>query len=81
MNRNIMKICLGDNVKPIYTSLLTELRQPAPHKGVVDIMLNGDCIVIEINSDTISGLRALTNSFLYLIHAAYSTLTEVDSIN
>ncbi len=33
-------------------------------------------MVISIRSGELSGLRAITSSFLYLAHAAYSSLTS-----
>jgi KEOPS complex subunit Pcc1 len=69
-----LKLCLGKYSTPIYTALLAEVNQPSPEKGTVSIGLEEDCIVLHIKSETISGLRALINSFLLLVHASYSSL-------
>ncbi len=70
------KLCLGESVKPVYRALLAEVNQPAPEKGVVSLDIEGDCIVMRIEAKNISGLRALSNSFLQLAYAAYSSIKE-----
>jgi len=71
-------LCLGPKVKHIYNALIVEAAQPQPHKGVVNVRAtsDGECLVMEIKSSSLSGLRALTNSFLYLVHASYSALSS-----
>ena len=71
-----IRLCLREYAKTVYEALLAETRQRAPQKGVVSIVLDGDCLVISIRSGELSGLRAITSSFLYLAHAAYSSLTS-----
>ncbi|MEB3816492.1 MAG: hypothetical protein LRS46_00915 [Desulfurococcales archaeon] len=59
----------------ITLSLKTEARQPAaPAKGVVEIKEEDGCISVVIESDSLSGLRALFNSYAYLIHAAWESV-------
>jgi tRNA threonylcarbamoyladenosine modification (KEOPS) complex Pcc1 subunit len=70
------KFCLGEHARSLYTSLLAELEAPSPDKGEVKIRLEGDCLILYINSPSLSGFRALSNSFLLLIHAAYSAIVE-----
>ncbi len=71
-----VRLCLGEYARPVYEALLAETRQRAPQKGVVSVALDGDCVVISIRSGELSGLRAITSSFLYLAHAAYSSLAS-----
>ena len=72
-----IKLCLGDSVRHVFRSLIAEASQPSPEKGRATISLEGDCVVISIESNTISGLRALTNSFLLLAYASYSSLKTI----
>jgi tRNA threonylcarbamoyladenosine modification (KEOPS) complex Pcc1 subunit len=58
----------------VFDALAAEMSQPAPEKGRVEVALEGDCLVIRVHSGTLSGLRALLNSFLYLAYAAYGSL-------
>lgn len=71
-----IRLCLREYTRPVYEALLAETRQRAPQKGMVSVALDGDCIVITIRSGELSGLRAIMSSFLYLAHAAYSSLTS-----
>lgn len=68
-----IKIC-NSLYRTLVASLKTEISQPQPGKGKVIMNDEGGCLVLKIVSNNISGLRALTNSFLYLLHAAFSTL-------
>ncbi len=70
----LFKICLEEYTEPIYEALKAEEGQSAPEKGTVKITRDGDCISIIIESADLSGLRALSNSYLLLLHAAYSSL-------
>ena len=79
MKVNIM-LCLGEYSLMVYRALLAEEKQPAPEKGRVKLSLSGGCLGILVESDSLSGLRALTNSFLLLAHAAYSVLREAESV-
>jgi len=74
MIRGEYRLCLGDNTRPIYKALLAEMRTPSPEKGRVSVSIKQDCLVLEISSQSFSGFRALTNSFLLLVHAAYSAI-------
>ena len=73
-------LCLGGYSERVYRALLAEERQPAPEKGRVKLGLSDGCLEISIESNSISGLRALANSFLLLAHAAYSALREAESV-
>ncbi|MCE4620088.1 MAG: hypothetical protein F7C33_03590 [Desulfurococcales archaeon] len=70
------RLCLGDDARPIYKALLAEVRAPSPEKGEVSVSIERGCLVLEISSQSLSGFRALTNSFLLLVHAAYSAISE-----
>ncbi len=77
--KGLVKIRICDPVAPVLmSSLRVEASQPQPQKGNVNIKVENECLVVEISSNSISGLRALTNSFLYLIHAALSSLRSVE---
>jgi tRNA threonylcarbamoyladenosine modification (KEOPS) complex Pcc1 subunit len=65
----IFKICVGNVANALYRSLIAEVNQEAPKKGKVSIEYNNDCLYLTISSDTLSGLRALSNSYLNLIYA------------
>ncbi|MCE4602473.1 MAG: hypothetical protein F7C08_03400 [Desulfurococcales archaeon] len=78
MNKATYIICIP-HAEEVEKALRAELGQPAPQKGRVRIRVEDGCLVIEIESPTLSGLRALSNSFLYLAHAAYSSLEATSS--
>ena len=78
MYRMQARLCIGEYATHVYRALLAEARQPAPHKGRVDFRVEDGCLVLDIESETMSGLRALTSSFLYLVHAAYSSIREAE---
>lgn len=67
-------LCLEDLSRHVFEALLAELDQPSPEKGRVDLSLERGCLRIKIESGSLSGLRALTNSFLLLSYAAYGSL-------
>jgi len=69
-----VKLCLGSYSKPLYESLLAEASQPAPRKALVSVDIVGDCVRIRLEADDVNKLRVVLNSYLYLAHAAYSTL-------
>ena len=69
-------LCIGTDAQFVYNALEAELKARAPDKGDIRINLEDDCLIIEIKSNTISGLRALSNSFLLLVYSAYSSLKE-----
>ncbi len=77
--RASVRLCLGEYTGPVYKALLAETRQRAPQKGQVEVIVDGDCLIIEVKSEELSGLRAITSSFLYLAHAAYSGLVKARS--
>jgi len=74
-----VELCLGSASRSVYESLAVEARQGGPSKGRVRVSLEGGCVVIEVDSDSYSGLRALLNSYLLLAHAAYSAVTLAGS--
>ena len=78
MVRGEYRLCLGDNTRPIYKALLAEIKAPSPEKGKVLVSIEQGCLVLEISSKSLSGFRALTNSFLLLVHAAYSAITGAE---
>lgn len=73
-----VRLCLGEYSPHVYRALIAEKNQPAPEKGIVDINIVDGCVVIIVSSSTLSGLRALLNSFLLLAHASYSSLSVLD---
>ena len=77
-----VRVCLDPEAsRAVLESLQAEVRQPAqPAKGRVSVSLEGGCMVLEIASDSPSGLRALVNSYLYLVHAAFSALEAVEGL-
>jgi len=70
-------IC-GVDVDSLLRALRAEIAQPQPEKGRVRLSAEGNCISLKITSSDISGLRALSNSFLYLIYAATSSINAVE---
>ncbi|MCE4613694.1 MAG: hypothetical protein F7C07_07695 [Desulfurococcales archaeon] len=71
-----IELCAGELSKHIFEALLAELDQPSPEKGSVSLRLGEGCLRIRIESWSLSGLRALTNSFLLLTYAAYGSLKQ-----
>jgi tRNA threonylcarbamoyladenosine modification (KEOPS) complex Pcc1 subunit len=67
-------LCLGPYSEAVYESLLAEVRQPAPRKADVSVELEGGCVKLYIRAGDVNQLRVVLNSYLYLVHAAYSTL-------
>ena len=70
-----VELFLGEAAKGVYEGLMAEAAQAGPAKGKVTISLRGDCVLLSVESDSYSGLRALLNSYLLLAHAAYSAIT------
>ncbi len=79
MIEGAFKFCLGEFSKHIYEALIAEIDTPSPEKGKVSLALRDNCIHLMISSETISGFRALSNSFILLIHAAYSAIVNVQT--
>ncbi len=73
------KMCLEEYTEPVYEALKAEEGQSAPEKGTVRIARDGGCISIIIESVDLSGLRALSNSYLLLAHAAYSSVVSASA--
>ncbi|MDM7275733.1 MAG: KEOPS complex subunit Pcc1 [Thermoprotei archaeon] len=69
-----LKLCLGEYSKHLYESLQAEARQQAPKKAQVEVSLEDSCVIITVKAATLSGLKAVINSHLYIVHAMYSTL-------
>lgn len=76
-----IRICVDkDRAYALVKALKAELGQPQPEKGVVGVELDGEgCVLITIESVSVSGLRALANSFLYLTYAALDSLERSTS--
>jgi tRNA threonylcarbamoyladenosine modification (KEOPS) complex Pcc1 subunit len=74
--KGAVRVCLEPSLlEAVKEALEAEVRQPAaPSKGRVGISLERGCLIVDIESDSLSGLRALLNSYTYLIHAALSSL-------
>lgn len=72
--RGEYRLCLGEDSVHVYNSLEAEVKARGPDKGRVELKLEDECIVIKVESSTVSGLRALTNSFLLLAYSAYSAI-------
>jgi len=71
-----IKLCLGEDTRAIEEALQAEVNQPAPERGRVKVARDGECLILRIEARDLSSLRALTSSYLYLIHAAYSALAR-----
>jgi tRNA threonylcarbamoyladenosine modification (KEOPS) complex Pcc1 subunit len=78
IHRAVVKVCLEPHLlEAVKDALEAEVRQPAaPSKGRVAVSLEGGCLTVEVESESLSGLRALLNSYIYLTHAALSSLWE-----
>lgn len=70
-----IELCLGDDSLPVFKALIAEVKQPSPNKGSINIQLKGECVSLKIKTSDISRLRAISNSFLNIIYAVYSTIT------
>jgi len=70
-------LCLGLYSKAVYESLLAEVTQPAPRKADISVLLEGDCVRLNIKASNVNQLRIVLNSYLHLVHAAYSTLKPI----
>jgi len=77
-HRGIVRICLEPGLlEAVKEALEAEASQPAaPSKGFVRVSLEGGCLIVMVESESLSGLRALLNSYIYLTHAALSGLWE-----
>ena len=76
----VVDICIRRDIAgSIEQALAAELRQPAPEKGRVAVEARGGCLRLVVESGSLSGLRALVNSFLLLVHAAYSSILAAGS--
>ncbi|MCS7106863.1 MAG: KEOPS complex subunit Pcc1 [Acidilobaceae archaeon] len=73
----IITLCLEKYASPLYESLLAELSQPSPKKAQLEVYLRDNCIELRLNAKDVSSLRAVTNSYLYLVYAMYSSLKSV----
>ena len=62
-------------LKALEKSLIAEAKSPANVERIrVSIRRDGDCVRIELFADTLSHLRAVVNSFLYLVHSAVKSI-------
>ncbi len=74
-NRNEIPV-----LRALEKSLIAEARSPANIERIrVGIRRDGDCVRIELYADTLSHLRAVVNSFLYLIHSAVNSIELVSA--
>ncbi len=74
-----VKVCLGDYVDPLARALMAEATQPRqPSKGVVKVEVHDGCVLISMQAGDLGDLRALLSSYMYLIHAAYSSLRRIE---
>lgn len=71
-----LKLCLERYTLPVLEAVRTELLQPGPLKGNVYLQVKDGCLELRVESNTVSGLMALVNSYLLLIHASYSALVK-----
>ncbi|MCX8195803.1 MAG: KEOPS complex subunit Pcc1 [Acidilobaceae archaeon] len=67
-------LCLGAYGKAIYESLLVELSQPSPRKATIEVEERGGCVELRLSAQSISSLRSVLNSYIYLTYAIYSSL-------
>jgi tRNA threonylcarbamoyladenosine modification (KEOPS) complex Pcc1 subunit len=77
VHRALVEVCLADvaTAKAVEEALRAEVEQPAaPRKGRVSMARRGSCVMLRVEAASLSGLRAILNSYLYLVHAAYSAL-------
>ena len=81
-----IKVCPSDDresrtLRAIYRSLVAEAKSPASlGRIVVKVSLEGECLGIEMKADTESHLRAVVNSYLYLLNAAKVVVDRIDSL-
>lgn len=62
----------------LYDAFRAEAAQPGtPKKGAVDVIANPDCVSLVISARDVGDARALLNSYLQLLHAAYSVLLSL----
>ncbi len=65
-------------LRALERSLIAEARSPANIERIrITIQRDGNCVRIELKADTLSHLRAVVNSFLYLIHSAAKSIEMV----
>ncbi|WP_420805109.1 KEOPS complex subunit Pcc1 [Acidilobus saccharovorans] len=62
----------------IYRALIAEASQPGtPRKGSINVEVKDNCLKISVTSDDLGDLRAIVNSYLYLVHASYSVVRSL----
>ncbi|MEN3000095.1 MAG: KEOPS complex subunit Pcc1 [Acidilobaceae archaeon] len=67
-------LCLEKYSPPLYESLLAELSQPSPKRAQLELELRGNCLELSFQANDLGSLRAVINSYLYLVYAMYSSL-------
>lgn len=68
-------------LRALEKSLIAEARSPANVERIrIGVRRDGDCVCIELYADTLSHLRAVINSFLYLIHSAVKSIELVSTL-
>ncbi|MEM0340176.1 MAG: KEOPS complex subunit Pcc1 [Acidilobaceae archaeon] len=73
-----MRLCVRDYAKPLYESLLAEVNQPAPSKAKIEVSVENDCVCLRFEAKDFSKVRAVFNSYTYLVYAMYSALRELN---
>lgn len=74
-----VSLCLGESTLPVLRALEAEASQPVqPAKGYVKVVAEGGCLSVYLTAEDVNGLRAILNSYLYLVYAAYSSLRKLE---
>ena len=77
-----VSVCVGEYADAIVRALKAEATQPRqPSKGVVEVGLQGRCVQLFVEAGDLGDLRALLNSYMYLVHAAYSSLRRLEGFS
>jgi len=64
----------------MYRSLVAEAKSPASLGRIrIRVELKGECLSIDMRTDTESHLRAVLNSMMYLLHAVREVVHRVES--
>jgi tRNA threonylcarbamoyladenosine modification (KEOPS) complex Pcc1 subunit len=72
-------LCLGESTLHVLRALEAEASQPVqPAKGHVKVVAEEGCVSVYLTAQDVNGLRAILNSYLYLVHAAYSSLRKLE---
>lgn len=81
LHQGFINVCFNLNeeekFKVVVDSIYPELAYPVSvGKTYIDVKINSEklCLIVEINTYSMSQLRAIINSILYLMHIILSTL-------